>query len=137
MSTGNIHRRFSLLFTLPSTFKIIFLIIITSFIISVVSSVYYSYLELLINIIKLDLIILIITLIETTLLRNNSLASFRRLGFISIISNILWIIFSLFGYLILYEKFILFIIFGTLISVMFRFLVRLIVAFNIILIVPS
>ena len=123
MSTGNIHRRFSLLFTLPSTFKIIFLIIITSFIISVISTVYDSYLELLINIIKLDLIILIITLIETTLLRNNSLASFRRLGFISIISNILWIIFSLFGYLILYEKFILFIIFGTLISVMFRFLV--------------
>ena len=123
MSTGNIHRRFSLLFTLPSTFKTIFLIIITSFIIPTVSTVNDSYLELFINAVKLDFVILLFTLLETILLRNNPLASFRRLGFISITSNILWIIFSLFGYLFLYEKLILFIIFGTLISIMFRFLV--------------
>lgn len=124
-TTANIHKRYSLLFTLPST-------IITGLLLIIVSSplIFFSNIfgNLDFNIIPqylfiFELVIFTSIIIEYSILKKNPIAIFRRLAFISVISNGVLLIFVILGSIFTPEKFLQFLVLGTFFSISFRLLV--------------
>ncbi len=124
-TTSNIHKRFSLLFTLPSlTITSLLLVIISSPLIFL--SYFYGNLEfylLPLYLFMFEIFIFSSIIIEYFLLKNNPIAIFRRLAFISVISSGILLMFVVLGSLLTPEKFLDFIILGTFFSIAFRLLV--------------
>lgn len=124
-TTANIHKRYSLLFTLPSTIVTgLFLIIVSSPLIFFS----YNYGNLEFNNISqylfiFELVIFTSIIIEYSFLKKNPIAIFRRLAFISVISNGILLFFIILGSIFIPEKFLQFLVLGTFFSISFRLLV--------------
>lgn len=97
-STTNIHRRYNLLFTLPSTRVATIIAIISTLILFVLikSAVGYSLSDVFTFMMMVSVTLFSVGL-EMTLLKNNPIATFRRLIMIAAISNMLWIFATLSG----------------------------------------
>ncbi len=124
-STANIHKRFNLLFTLPSTpttaaLLIAFsspIILLTSLIIQVDLSSMPIYL------LTFEVAVFLSVISERIILSSNSLAIFRRLAFLSVISTGIWLTLVTLGFLMSPERLLSFIILGAFFSFTFRLLV--------------
>ncbi len=124
-STSNIHRRFNLLFTLPSTVKTTALLFAVSltviFSVSITSKIDILAISLYAAAFEVALFTSII--IERAVLKSNPLATFRRLEFVSVVSNGLWLIPVSLGYLSFSDRFSSLVILGAFFSMMLRLLV--------------
>lgn len=124
-TTANIHKRYSLLFTLPSSIITGLLLVIISSPLIILSYIYGNLEFYLIPqyLFMFEFVIFISIIIEYLLLKNNPIAIFRRLAFISVISNGVLLFFIVLGSLLTPENFLQFIILGTFFSIAFRLLV--------------
>ncbi|MEM3437779.1 MAG: DUF2070 family protein [Nitrososphaerales archaeon] len=124
-------RRYKNLFTLPSIKVTIFLTIITSTLLFIASYflLYIFDLSTFITLFIFEALILISIIIEQMILRNNPLATFKRLFFISFSTYLIWLLVLVFGLLlsisfsIYYENYTSFLLLGFFYAIAFRLLV--------------
>lgn len=128
-STTNIHRRYNLLFTLPSTRIAAVAAMASALILFVLirSVVGFALSDGLTFVIMATAMFLSVGL-EMLLLKNNPVATFRRLTMIAVISNMLWIVAVLSGLLTSYatsapQKFYSMTLFGMFVAVALRIVV--------------
>ncbi len=124
-TTANIHKRYNLLFTLPSTALTLILLVLVSATLVFTSS-FYGKIDILLQpqfFIIFEAVLFVLLIIEYLILKSNSLAIFRRLAFISVFSNGIWLAFVTIGSLLSPEKFLNFLIIGTFLSIAFRLLI--------------
>jgi len=101
-STGNLQRRYSYLFRLPSTgLSLIFASLPTVAVELVTRLVLGTGIErTIIYAITTEIALIVGIEIDNLILKKNEIASFRRLSTISIISNSLWFLISIVGWVI-------------------------------------
>tara|TARA_Y100000294_G_scaffold150639_1_gene148036 strand:- start:618 stop:2369 length:1752 start_codon:yes stop_codon:yes gene_type:complete len=124
-TTANIHKRYNLLFTLPSTALTLVLLITVSSLLVFLSS-FYGKLDILLipqYLLVFEATLFIVLSIEYLVLKSNPLAIFRRLAFISVLSCGVLLTFVTIGSLLTPEKFLNFLIIGLFSSIAFRLLV--------------
>ncbi len=124
-TTANIHKRYNLLFTLPSTALTLILLFVISSLLVFLSSFYgkLNILSISQYLLIFEVALFILLIIEHSILKNNPLAIFRRLAFISVLSSGIWLTFVTIGSLFTPEKFLNFLIVGLFLSIAFRLLI--------------
>jgi putative membrane protein len=124
-STSNIHRRYNLLFTLPSTQTVIALLLIISSPLILFAS-FISGLQavsMLLSYLAFEAALFLSVILEHVTLKRNRIATFRRLIFVSVVTSSLWLVVVLLGTFISPGKFLSFIVVGAFFSAMLRLLV--------------
>ena len=124
-TTANIHKRYNLLFTLPSTALTLILLFVISSPLVFLSSFYgkLNILSISQYLLIFEVALFMLLIIEHSILKNNPLAIFRRLAFISVLSSGIWLTFVTIGSLFTPEKFLNFLIVGLFLSIAFRLLI--------------
>ena len=124
-STSNIHRRYSLLFTLPSapTVTALLLIISSPLILAASFLSGFPLTSILLTYLAFEAALFLSIVLEHATLKRNRIATFRRLTFISVVTSGLWLIVTLIGTLVSPGRFLSFIIVGAFFSAMLRLLV--------------
>ncbi|MCL4435105.1 MAG: DUF2070 family protein [Thaumarchaeota archaeon] len=124
-STSNIHRRYSLLFTLPSTPTVIALLLIISSPLVLAASFLSGFplTSVLLIYLAFEAALFLSIVLEHVTLKRNRIANFRRLTFISVVTSGLWLIITLIGTLVSPGKLLSFIVVGAFFSAMLRLLV--------------
>ncbi len=124
-STSNIHRRYSLLFTLPSTPTVTALLLIVSSPLILAASFLSGFplTSTLLTYLAFESALFLSIVLEHATLKRNRIATFRRLTFISVVTSGLWLLVTLIGTLVSPGKFLSFIIVGAFFSAMLRLLV--------------
>jgi len=139
-TTANIHKRYNLLFTLPSTSLTLVLLVAVSSPLVFLSS-FYGKLDILSlpqYLLIFEVTLFISLIIEYSVLKSNPVAIFRRLAFISVLSCGIWLTFVTIGSLLTTEKFLNFLIIGLFLSIAFRLLIfRSVLSNHLYLVLPT
>jgi putative membrane protein len=124
-STSNIHRRFRLLFTLPSAPTVIVLLLIVSSPLILATLLLQKTLPSIIipSYLLFESTVFLTIIIDYLILTQNPIASFRRLCFISMISISLWLTVLLSGTVISSSRLLSFLVIGAFFSAMIRLLI--------------
>ncbi len=124
-STSNIHRRYNLLFTLPSTPTVTALLLIVSsplILVTYFVGGFYST-PLLLAYLSYETALFLSVILDHSALKRNRIATFRRLTFISVSTSVLWLAVVFLGILVFSSKLLSFVIVGAFFSAMLRLLV--------------